>query len=175
MSVTSIGNQSSFKGFTLVEFMVALSIAAVMMFYAIPAFRDFTSQREMAANVNGMIAAVNYARSEAVRLGGIVSVQAVNGADGNNEWGPGFCVTVGDPGNCNNPLKLFAVDGNGTFDGIGLLDNEETMSFNSRGMIRDGLLGAIELCGADADDDPGRIININAVGRASVTDFVCFP
>ena len=155
--------------------MVALSIAAVMMVYAIPAFRDFTVQREMAANVNGLIGAINYARSEAVRLGGTVSVQAQNAADGDNEWGPGFCVTVGDPGDCNNPLKVFAVDGNATFDAIDGLNDEETLSFNSRGMLRGGLLGSVELCGVDADEDPGRVVTINAVGRATVNNLVCFP
>ena len=39
------------KGFTLIELMVALTIASVMMAFAIPAFNDFTEQRRMAANV----------------------------------------------------------------------------------------------------------------------------
>lgn len=161
------------RGFTLIELMVALSIAAVMMVYAIPSFRDFTVQREMASNVNALVAAINYARSEAVRLGGTVSVQAQNAADANNEWGPGFCVTV-VPGDCNTPLKVFAIAGGPTFDAIDGLNNQATLSFDSRGMIRNGLFGAVELCGADDDEDPGRIVNVNAIGRASVAELDCF-
>lgn len=163
------------KGFTLIELMVALAIAAVMLAFALPSFRDFTEQREMAANVNSLVSAINYARSEAVRLGGPVSVQALDADDGDNEWGPGFCVTPGNPGDCDNPLRSFVLNGDATLDGVDGLDDEESMSFDSRGMIRNGMLGAVQLCGPDAQADPGRIVNVNAIGRASVTEFVCFP
>ena len=54
---------------TVVEIMVALAIAAIMMFFALPAFNDFTAQRRVAANVNYVISAINYARNEAARRG----------------------------------------------------------------------------------------------------------
>ena len=61
------------RGFTVVELLVAMTIASVMMAFAIPAFNDFTQQRRMAANVNQLIGAIGYARSEATRFGGISS------------------------------------------------------------------------------------------------------
>ena len=61
----------------------------------------------MTTRVNDLVLAVNYARSEAAKLGGLVSVQAMDASDSDNEWGPGYCVTIGNPGNCNNPLRLF--------------------------------------------------------------------
>lgn len=162
-------------GFTLIELMVALTIAAVMMIYALPAFNDFTTQRRMTANVNAMISAVTYARSEATRLGGLVTLQAVDAGDTDNEWGPGFCVTAADPGNCDAELYHFDLGGAATMDAQGGLNNQDSMSFNSRGLIQGGLLGTIQLCGADAGDDPGRVININAVGRVSILDLTCYP
>jgi type IV fimbrial biogenesis protein FimT len=168
-------NPTNERGFTLIELMVALSIAAVMMMYAIPSFRVFTEQREMASNVNSMVGAINYARSEAVRLGSTVSVQAIDGADADDEWGQGFCVTVGNPGDCDDPLRRFDLEGTPTFDAIDGLNDEDSMSFDSRGLIRGGLLGAVQLCATDAETDPGRVVNVNAIGRASVTDLVCYP
>lgn len=163
-------------GFTIIELLVALTIAAVMMAFALPAFNDFTVQRQMTANVNQFISAISYARSEATRLGGDVSLQSVDAADNANEWGPGFCVTVGDPGNCDAPLRIFALEGTVTLNAQGAnLNTEPTLTFNSRGMLQDELAGTIELCGEDADDDPGREIRINALGRANVVRFVCFP
>lgn len=162
-------------GFTLIELMVALTIAAVMMIYALPAFNDFTTQRRMTTNVNAMISAITYARSEATRLGGLVTLQAVDAGDTDNEWGPGFCVTAADPGNCDTELYHFDLGGAATMDAQGGLNNQDSMSFNSRGLIQGGLLGTIQLCGADAGDDPGRVININAVGRASILDLTCYP
>ena len=166
---------STFSGFTIIELMVALAIAAVMMMYAIPAFNDFTVQRQMSANVNAMVSALNYARSEAARLGADTTVQAIDASDSNDEWGPGFCVTQGDPGNCVASFRVFALDGAPTFDAQGALDNQDSLTFNSRGLLQGTLQGTIQLCGADADEDPGRVISINTIGRASVLDLTCFP
>lgn len=166
---------TSGRGFSLIELMVALAIAAVMLTYAIPAFNDFTSQRRMASNVNMLVSAVNYARSEAARQGGVVTVQAEDAADAGDEWGPGFCVTLGDPGDCDAPLAYFAPEGGATFDALNGLNNVDGWSFNSRGMLTNPVAGEVQICGGDAGDDPGRILRLNAIGRASVDQMVCFP
>ncbi len=162
------------KGFTIIELMVALTIAATMMAFAIPAFNDFTTQRQMAANVNSMIGAINFARSEAARLGGTVTVQSADASSAGNEWGEGFCIQVGDPGNCANPLRDFTIEGEVTFNALGGLNGIDSLSFNSRGLMIGGMVGSIQLCGQDTDDDPGRTININAIGRANIVDLTCF-
>ena len=163
------------RGFSVIELLVAMTIAAVLMMFAFPAFNDFTDQRRMTTNANAFISAINYARNEATRRGGEVTLQSVDADDSDNEWGLGFCVNAGDPGNCDTPLQIFTIDGSITLDGLGLLNNEEALSFNSRGMLQDGLQGQIQLCGEDADDDPGRVINISAIGRASVLELTCYP
>ena len=163
------------KGFTLIELLVVLTIAGVMMAYAIPAFNDFSSQRRMTSNINMLVSAVNYARNEAVRNGAQFTVQALDASNNANEWGPGFCVTAGDPGDCLNPLAQFTPEGNNiVFNAVNGLDGEDSWSFNSRGLITGGLTGQVQICGADIDDDPGRILRISAVGRASVGELACF-
>ena len=159
----------------MIELLAAMAIAAVMMMFAFPAFNDFIDQRRMTTNANALISAINFARNEATRRGAEVTLQTQDAADSDNEWGLGFCVTEGDPGNCDDPLQIFTIDGSVTVDALGALDNEDAMSFNSRGMLQDGLQGQIQVCGEDAADDPGRVININAIGRASILDLVCFP
>jgi len=164
-------------GFTIIELMVALAIASTMMFFALPAFNDFTTQRRMTSNVNALISAVSLARSEATRRGGDVTLQRTDTSDSDNEWGGGFCITVGDPNNCNAPIRVFDLEGTPTFNAKNDedLQDEEGLTFNSRGLLQGGVSGAIDLCGADADDDPGRRVQINAIGRASVDTFICFP
>ena len=146
------------------------------MAFAIPAFNDFTTQRRMAANVNSMIGAINYARSEAARLGATVTVQSQDASESDDEWGQGFCIQVGDPGHCNDPLKNFTLEGEVTLNGIGGLNGTDSMSFNSRGLLLNGaaLAGSMQLCGEDTDDDPGRTINVNAIGRANIVELTCF-
>ena len=104
------------KGFTLVELMIALTILSVMMAFAVPAFNDFTNQRRMISDVNGLVSAINLARSEAGRRGAQVTVQSLDASDSNNEWGTGYCVTVGDPGDCAAAIRSFTLEGNFTFN-----------------------------------------------------------
>ena len=154
-----------------------MAIAAVLVSFALPAFNNFVSQRTMAARVNDFVLAVNYARSEAARLGGVVSVQAAAAA-ADNEWGGGYCVVAGNPGDCDAPvLRTFAPLDDATLNGDGALDGRTTLSFNSRGMLMlaAGADARVELCGADADDDPGREVRISAIGRPDANELVCFP
>ena len=165
------------SGFTVVELMVSMAVAAILVTMALPAFNDFVTQRTMASRINDFVLAVNYARSEAARLGGVVSVQALD-AQADNEWGGGYCVVAGNPGNCNAPvLRNFAPLDDATLDGVGDLDGRTTLSFNSRGMLMlaVGNAARVELCGADEGEDPGREVRLSPIGRPDANDLACFP
>ena len=164
------------KGFTLVELMVTLAIAAVLLGFVLPAFNGFTAQRRITTTVNDFVLALNYARSEAARLGGQVTVQAIDASDDTNEWGPGFCVVQGDPGNCNGTtLRRFDGYDDGPMDGLGGLHTLDSIGFNSRGLMILGAAGTISVCTTDTEVDPGRTLTLTAIGRANVTDQICHP
>jgi len=164
------------SGFTLVELLVTLAVAAVLMGFALPAMDNFLDQRRQTARINDFVLAVNYARSEAAKIGGPVSIQAVNGADNANEWGPGYCVVVGTPGDCDAPvLRSFEAFDDATLDGTGALDGLEAITFNSRGLLALGAGGSIELCSNDEQMDPGRRLDLTLIGRASTEELTCHP
>ena len=169
-------------GFTVVELMVSMAIAAILFGYAIPAFDDLINQRTVTTRINQFVLAVNYARSEAAKVGGVVSVQSDDASDNANEWGAGYCVVLGNPGNCPdapNPalLQMFDAQNGLTLDGVGTFDAVGTLSFNSRGVLVGGVAGGIEiqLCSTDVEEDPGRSMFVNFIGRASISDLVCNP
>ena len=169
----TIGKKIS-DGLTVIELLVAMAIAAIMLAYAVPAFNDFADQRRIASSSNMIIAGVNYARSEAARLGTSVPLKAMNGADDANEWGAGFCVTAGTPGSCDTPLNVFQPDANVTLDGVDGLDGLVSLTFDSTGMLTAAVDGGIEVCGMSAAEDPGRVIRLNAIGRPSTGELECF-
>ena len=167
--------RSKDSGFTVIELMVTLAIAAVLLGYAIPSFNNFISQRTMAARINEFVLAIAYARSEAVAIRGIVSIQAVDASDGGNEWGPGYCVVVGNPGDCAGPiLRRWKSLDNLTLDAIGAgFDTQGTLSFNARGLLTLGAGGSLQLCSTDEDINPGRTAAVNIIGRISTNEWVC--
>jgi type IV fimbrial biogenesis protein FimT len=86
-------------GFTLIELMVTLAVAAIALGIAIPSFNQTMRNNSSATLGNEMAGALNYARSEAIKRGKRVSICASNdGASclAANNWKEGWLVFVDD-------------------------------------------------------------------------------
>jgi type IV fimbrial biogenesis protein FimT len=79
-------------GFTLIELMVALTVAAILVGLAIPSFREFSGNSRTVATTNSLVGALAVARSEALRRSTSVSIcpstdmQTCNGGDWTQGW-----------------------------------------------------------------------------------------
>jgi type IV fimbrial biogenesis protein FimT len=60
------------RGFTLVEVLVVVTIAAILTTLAAPSFTRLIQSTTISSNVNTFMADLRFARSEAIRLGGAV-------------------------------------------------------------------------------------------------------
>ncbi len=78
-------------GFTLIELMVTLSIAAILMMVAAPNMSAFKRNSELSSLSNTMLSAINAARGEAMKRG--MSAYIIP-ADGGNDWSVGWVVFV---------------------------------------------------------------------------------
>ncbi|MCF6236723.1 MAG: GspH/FimT family pseudopilin [Gammaproteobacteria bacterium] len=56
-------------GFTLIEMMITLSIAAILLTVAVPSFQTTIANNRLATQTNNLVTDINIARSEAVKRG----------------------------------------------------------------------------------------------------------
>lgn len=62
------------KGFSLLELMMTLTIAAILLMIAVPSFRDLTHRNQVSSASNELLASLAYARTEAITRGQLVSM-----------------------------------------------------------------------------------------------------
>lgn len=88
------------RGFSLVELMTVLVIAAIALTVALPSFNGVLERNRLAAQANDITAALAYARSEAIRRNVQVSFCPVNstdnGCDAGGSWARGWLVWADD-------------------------------------------------------------------------------
>ena len=89
-------------GFTLIEMLMTISIAAILTGIAIPSFRYITNSNRIASELNGLLGDLQLARAEAIKEGRTVTVcQSSDGTNCTNNagsWQSGWIV-FSDPTN----------------------------------------------------------------------------
>lgn len=81
---------SRFRGFTLIELMVTIAIAAILMVVAVPSLVTYQRNSEMTSFANTLLASINAARAEAMKRGRYAMVVPVDGV----AWASGWVVFV---------------------------------------------------------------------------------
>ena len=169
--------QRSNRGFTLVELIVTLAVAAVLLGVGLPAFTGFLSQQRLSAQLEDFVIAVALARSEAMNLRTDVFVVARDAAVDTNEWGNGWCVTTGADCAGADVIRQFETLGDrATMDGRDDLDTAIAVAFDERGVMNAApgtSTFTVRLCSTNASEPIGREIDISIVGRTSTGRIDC--
>jgi type IV fimbrial biogenesis protein FimT len=88
-------NGGSALGFTLIEMLITMAIAAIILSLAVPSFRYVTNSNRIAGELNGLLGDLQLARAEAIKEGRNVTVcESNDGATCTNStnWQGGWIV-----------------------------------------------------------------------------------
>ena len=87
------------SGFTLVELMIVIVVLAIILTLGVPSFRSIIQNNRATTTANDLVAALQTARSEALKLRADVTVcPSAGGAacdDGSDDWSVGWIVCSG--------------------------------------------------------------------------------
>jgi type IV fimbrial biogenesis protein FimT len=159
------------SGFTMIEMLMTMVIAAVLLGLAVPSFRYVTNSNRIAGEINGLLGDLQLARAEAIKEGRNVTVcVSANGTSCTNStsWQSGWIV-FSDPANTGVPAvgsvlrtqKTFS--GSDTFTSNGIIK----VTFNREGYaagVADGTL--ITLHDSTPPTDAWtRCLTLNLVGQ----------
>jgi prepilin-type N-terminal cleavage/methylation domain-containing protein len=114
-------------GFTMIELIVTMSVVAILGAIAIPSFVAISQGERRIAEVNDMVLALNYARSEAVKQNSPTGVSVT----ANGSWAGGWNVCCSSTGTSVNTLP--AIDSRSTLTANLAGTAPVTVTFDSSG------------------------------------------
>lgn len=166
------------RGFTLIELMVTLLVAAILFGVAVPNFSRLVESNRVTSATNELVAALNAARSEAVRRGRDVVICASDDGDNcgaANGWRDGW-VMFGDTdgsGAINGDEEVLRVVG-AFSDQLDLSGDESVIRYRSNGVLRDTTPPTFTVEPTDCESgQEGRQVTVNAVGRVALERTSC--
>lgn len=149
------------QGFTLIELVVALSIAAILLAIAVPSYSGSRLNSQLRASSNDLLGSMNLARSEAIKGGATVTMcPSAGGNECGGDWSGGWVVMRG-----TDVLQIVS----GMPRGFQLteLSGTTTLQFQSTGV--DATPAVFRVCRSSPDaGSQERVVSMDATGRAFV-------
>lgn len=157
-------------GFTLVELLVTIAIAAILVSLAAPSFQTMLLNNRMAGQTDELTNALNYARNTALSqsVGVIVCpIGAVSSTTCGTDWGAGW-VVVSDPSGTPTLIQsrltvagspVVSSTANVTFDARGLSTTQSNFTIcDSRGTTFGRSVQVVATGSVQAGNTPGTAV-----------------
>jgi len=154
------------RGFSLLELMVTVAVLAILAAVAVPSFSALINRDRLTSQANELVAAIQYARSEAVRLNGPVTLcpSADGTACSGSDWSQSIVLAT------RNDEVLRQFSGNGK---AAISADVDDVTFSADGLARDsgGLLATanVTVCiDTTRPPDNQRVVQLASGSRISI-------
>lgn len=164
-------------GFTLIELMVAIAVLAILLGIAVPSFKDALLGSTLTSQANNLVAAINLARTEAIKRN--VRVTLCASSDGlacasSGGWEQGWivkCQTT-DHLSCdaNGPDWIVVHRQQATSSGLKISESSDqrTVTFDPTGI--GATAATFTVCRTTPNvGSQERVVSVTATGRAYVS------
>ncbi|OUR73993.1 hypothetical protein A9Q78_01885 [Methylophaga sp. 41_12_T18] len=159
------------QGFTLIELIITLSIAAILMAIAAPSFSGIIQNNRMTTQYNELLASLSLARSEAIKRTQRVTVcqSSTNNSCGgdSSSWHSGWIVFVDENADNTRDAGEDILRANSVLAGNNTLSYgaRTRVGFDSDGLASGGSNGTFTLCDSRGDSNRQGLV-ISPTGRA---------
>lgn len=161
------------NGFTLVELMVTIAIAAILMAIAVPSFNNMLADNRLATETNDVIGAIQFTRSEAIRRNRTITFcraasAAANTCTGGANWTDWIVTNNPAAGTADTTLRRGTFAQSGGTMGIGSTLAASRMAFRPDGLT-DAVGGAntVRICTTSSTTNNVRQIEVGLSGRTT--------
>ncbi len=167
------------KGFTLIEMIIAMAVAATLLSLAIPSFSTLNQNKRITTQSNDFISTLVLARSQALkRVSRVTVCRSSDGAAcaGSGGWEQGWIVFADTDNDATvdtgeDILRVYsALDGGNTLRGSSSVASYISYVATGRTKLTGGGLqtGTLVLCDERGSGEHARAINVSATGRSRV-------
>jgi type IV fimbrial biogenesis protein FimT len=169
---------STFKGFTLIELITVLSIAAIFLAAAVPGYYNIIQNNKVVTNTNKLASSLNLARMEAIKRGYKVSVcpaanASLNSCGSSAQWPLGWIVfTDADNNNAIDSSNDMLNISQAVPAGTSVTSANNIVSYDSTGFLLNGST-SISVTASGCKGKNSRTINVSTSGRLSVVLTSC--
>ncbi|MGV8959390.1 MAG: GspH/FimT family pseudopilin [Stenotrophomonas sp.] len=175
-------------GFTLIEMMITVSIAAIGMAIAFPSFTGVLRSNKVATGTNELIASFNLARTEAIRSnrGSGVCPSTTGAACNGSDWSVGILIFADNDGNRKwsagdsairyfdaRPGLVVEAEPNAGGPGGGGATTVSEVSFDSRGKVASAVDIVLKPTDCKKDSNLQRRIHVSRIGQTRTSKEVC--